>query len=160
MPAIQKHPDWNAASIAAGSFDPLAFPACLMEPARTSVDVRAWQQHIPFAFAIMQMLRPQIFVELGTHKGDSYLSFCQAVAALNLPTKCYAVDTWRGDEHAGLYDDSVFTELMGYHGRVYGGFSALLRSTFEEAVGHFADASIDLLHIDGLHTYEAVRADF
>lgn len=120
----------------------------------------AWIEHIPFAFWITQALRPRRFVELGTDRGVSYLAFCQAVERLGLATSCFAVDTWKGDEHAGFYGEEVFGELNAYHQPRYTHFSRLVRSTFDEAVAHFDDASIDLLHIDGLHTYEAVKHDF
>jgi hypothetical protein len=119
-----------------------------------------WNQHIPFAFWIAEVHKPSIFVELGTHRGASYFSFCQAVAALRLPTRCFAVDTWRGDAHAGFYDQTVFAQVDACNEAKYAGFSRLVRSTFDEALPHFLDGSIDLLHIDGLHTYEACRQDF
>ena len=46
------------------------------------------------------------------------------------------------------------------HNRRYDAFSRLIRSDFSDACGEFADGSIDLLHVDGCHTYEAVRHDF
>ncbi len=108
----------------------------------------------------MRTVRPRVFVELGTHSGASYLAFCQAAKAAQLTVKCFAVDTWQGDEHSGLYDETVFETLKAYNQEQYGKFSTLLRTRFDDAVGYFTNGSIDLLHIDGFHTYEAVRHDF
>jgi len=138
----------------------LAAHPILVETPDRLTDIGSWHLHIPFAFWCMSALRPRLFVELGTHRGDSYSAFCQAADRLQTGTLCYAVDTWAGDEHAGAYQDDVYNELRAYHDPRYGRFSALVRATFDEALGHFADGSVDLLHIDGLHTYEAVRHDF
>jgi hypothetical protein len=120
----------------------------------------AWVGHLPFAAWVIQEISPKIFVELGTHSGNSYFSFCQSVVEAGLSTKCYAVDTWQGDEHASYYDEEIFAKVNAYHQEHYAGFSRLLRMTFDDAVTYFADESIELLHIDGLHTYVAVRHDF
>jgi len=120
----------------------------------------SWLGHVPFAFWIVDATRPSTLVELGTHTGNSYSAFCQAVKVLGQPSACFAVDTWEGDSQAGYYGDEIHRTLSDFHDPRYGGFSRLMRMTFDEAAGHFADGSIDLLHIDGLHTYEAVRHDF
>ncbi len=120
----------------------------------------AWCGHLPFAAWLMRTLRPAVFVELGTHSGNSYFSFCQSARDADLATKCYAVDTWQGDEHAGNYGDEIFQQVHTHNQSYYAGFSRLLRTTFDDAATSFSDASIDLLHIDGLHTYEAVKHDF
>jgi hypothetical protein len=120
----------------------------------------AWTGHIPFAGWLVDVLKPTALVELGTYTGTSYLAFCQAVRESNLDTRCYAVDTWEGDVHSGLYGESVYSQLSEYHDKNYLDFSRLMRATFDEGCACFEDNSIDLLHIDGLHTYEAVKHDF
>ena len=141
-------------------FNPLVYWKSLLQSPRRLSDIESWHEHIPFAFVLVHLLRPATFVELGTHKGDSYCTFCQAVDVLNLDTKCYAVNTWKGDEHVGPYAISVYDELKEYHDPLYGRFSTLIRSTFDQALDHFQDGSIDLLHIDGCHTYKAAKHDF
>lgn len=123
-------------------------------------DIDSWHGHIPFAFWLVKRLEPSVFVELGVHKGDSYSAFCQAVQAFSLSTACYGVDSWTGDDHAGAYAETIYQEYSRYHDQHYAGFSRLVRSTFDEALNYFADGSIDLLHIDGQHTYEDVKHDF
>jgi len=139
-------------------FNPLEHPICLEFP--QWLEETAWAGHIPFAMFLISAMRPQTFVELGAHRGVSYCAFCQAVKSLKITTKCYAVDTWQGDEHAGVIEEGVLAKLRAHHDPLYADFSRLVQSTFEEALKHFADFSIDLLHIDGFHTYEAVKHDF
>ena len=128
-------------------------------PARLT-EIDSWHTHIPFAFFAVEQLRPNVLVELGTWKGDSYCALAQAVAALGLPTRCFAVDTWAGDAHTGPYNGATLDDLKRHHDPHYGAFSSLLQMTFDDALGRFADGSVDLLHIDGCHHYEAVSHDF
>ena len=122
--------------------------------------INSWHRHIPFAFALMRIMRPKVFVELGTHRGDSYSAFCQARQYFQLETECSAVDSWEGDSQAGYYGEEIFSELKEFHDPSYGDFSQLLRMRFDQALPLFPDGGIDLLHIDGLHTYEAVKEDY
>jgi O-antigen biosynthesis protein len=122
--------------------------------------VSRWTGHIPFSMLLVDLMRPRCFVELGTHYGVSYMAICQAVKMLNAGTQCYAVDTWTGDLQAGAYSDDVLSTLRARHDPAYGSFSTLMQMSFDEAAEHFDPGSIDLLHIDGCHQYEAVRHDF
>lgn len=142
------------------SINKLLSPGVLSSQPERLTSIESWHRHMPFAFAVLDMAKPQVLVELGTHRGDSYSAFCQGVVQQRLPTRCYAVDTWQGDEHAGEYGDEVYEDLSAWHNPRYSSFSTLMRMTFDQALAHFADGSVDILHIDGLHTYEAVKHDF
>jgi len=119
----------------------------------------AWIGHAPFLKFLIREQKPSVFVELGVHNGFSYFVGCQAIKECNLESKAFAVDHWLGDEQAGFFDNSVYEKVSAINVK-YSDFSKLLKMSFDGALLTFNDSSIDLLHIDGFHSYESVKNDF
>ena len=123
--------------------------------------VYPWSGHRNFAYDLVAFVRPRRIVELGTHWGTSFFAFVQAVRDHGLPTECIAVDTWQGDEHTGPYGSEVFEHVQQALRQYYPDVNVrLLKMRFAEAREQIEDGSIDILHIDGCHNYDAVREDF
>ena len=119
----------------------------------------SWSPHVAFAFDLIADFRPRMLVELGTHSGESYFAFCQSAQENHVPATCYAVDTWKGDAQCGFYPEDVYADVFRHNQEFYSDFSYLIRATFDEAVDRFVDGSVDLIHFDGFHSYEAVKHD-
>lgn len=119
-----------------------------------------WIGHIPFAYELIGRLKPRITVELGTYSGSSFAAFCQAVEASGCGGRCYGIDLWEGDIHMGRFDETLYNEINDYVTAIHPATATLVRKDFNEAVSQFEDRSVDLLHIDGTHTFEAVANDF
>jgi hypothetical protein len=132
-------------------------PSCHFDP--HIYGVGAWTPHLHFAYDLVALMRPRVFVELGTDRGESYFTFCQSTAENKTETHCFAVDTWRGDLQAGEYDETTFKQVAAHNRAYYESFSMLMRCTFDAALEKFRSESVDLLHLDGLHSEEAVRHD-
>ena len=118
----------------------------------------AWKGHFEFSMFLVNYIKPNIIVELGVDYGHS--TFC--LASPNIGT-VYAIDCFEGDIYAGFKTtENIFkdfkTELLNK--------SLLLSDNIIPIKGYFDDVvltfdkQIDILHIDGLHTYEAVKNDF
>lgn len=121
--------------------------------------VGAWTPHIHFAYDLMAVLKRALVVELGVDRGESYFAFCQSALENKTATQCFGVDTWRGDQHAGGYDETTFAQVSQHNRANYESFSTLIRSDFDDALNRFEKQSIDVLHLDGLHTEDAVHHD-
>jgi hypothetical protein len=70
------------------------------------------------------------------------------------------VDLWEGDVHMGAFDETLYNDIHAYVSSKFPGTATLVRKLFDDAALDFPDGSIDLLHIDGTHTFEAVANDF
>jgi hypothetical protein len=136
---------------------PEQLPSQTFEPLRYGLG--AWTEHIFFAYDLVAQLRPETLVELGTDRGESYFAFCQSAKENKMAVRCHAIDHWRGDGHAGSYDDSTYEDVVTHNSGNYAAFSTLIRSSFDEAIDRFEAESIDLLHIDGHHTEKDARHD-
>jgi Methyltransferase domain len=121
--------------------------------------VGAWTPHLHFACDLVAVMKPALLVELGVDRGESYFAFCQSALENKTGTRCFGIDTWRGDQHAGGYDETTFAEVSAHNRAHYESFSTLLRSSFDDVLDRFENESIDVLHLDALHTEEAVRHD-
>ncbi|MGG1368247.1 class I SAM-dependent methyltransferase [Priestia megaterium] len=120
----------------------------------------AWGGHRNFAYDLVRFMKPKLIVELGTQHGVSFFSFCQAIKDEGLLTSCCAIDTWQGDAHTGLYGKDVFNIVKKITDEYYKDIATLVPNTFDEALGLYQDQTIDILHIDGYHTFEAVSHDY
>ncbi|MCK7582324.1 MAG: class I SAM-dependent methyltransferase [Chromatiales bacterium] len=120
----------------------------------------SWTGHIPFAFYLMAALRPAHVVELGVFAGNSLFAFAQAAQKLALPVRISGVDTWESDPHSGGYDGAAVYQMVLEQQARYPDRVELHQASFDQARAAFAPESVDLLHIDGYHHYEAVSHDF
>jgi hypothetical protein len=119
-----------------------------------------WIGHIPFLQWLIAEVRPNNYVELGVHSGNSFCAGAVALKLVKPSAKAYAIDTWEGDHQASHYGEEIYLDLCKYIKQNLAENSVMIRKYFDDAVSDFQDKSIDLLHIDGLHTYEAVSNDF
>jgi len=117
----------------------------------------AWKGHRNFAeWLVTQYQHPSI-VELGVDYGYSTFVFANALMNNQSSGKIYGIDLFQGDDHAGFRD--TYSDVIK-------NIEVNKLSNIEIIKGEFTDQSmkwktpIDILHIDGLHTYEAVKNDF
>ncbi|MEI7579997.1 MAG: class I SAM-dependent methyltransferase [bacterium] len=129
--------------------------------AELNLNHSAWLGHYSFGYDLVVNMKPRILVELGTYYGNSFFSFAQAVKDKNLVTKLIAVDTWQGDKHAQFYGEEVLKRVQLIKKKYFSQQKIeLLKMTFDQALNSVENNSVDILHIDGLHTYDAVKHDF
>src|ERR1017187_2327867 len=83
-----------------------------------------WHEFTPLGFLLVQSLRPQRILEVGTTIGDSYLSFCQAVQVCNLSAECICVPRSKDSRHDES-DSNQLEEFRTYHDALYSGFSEI-----------------------------------
>ena len=113
-----------------------------------------WEGHIEFAKWITKRWASPNIIDLGVDYGLSTFAF----ALGNKTADVLGIDCFEGDPQSGFRDtENLVNDLKEKHSIENVKF---IKSYFDAIVPHITPNSVDILHIDGLHTYEAVKHDF
>ena len=119
-----------------------------------------WEGHRDFVYDLINFVKPKMITELGSQYGCSLFTFCQSVKDNKLDTKIRAVDMWSGDIGAPDTGEEVFALVNKIKDTYFSNLDIkLYQMRFDDALPDFEDGSIDILHIDGGHTFEDVDHD-
>lgn len=112
----------------------------------------AWTGHYDFAQWLVARKKPKVIVDLGVDYGYSTYAF-----ALQNIGDVYGIDNFNGEEHTGVRDTESFVrrkikelELTNVK---------IIKCLFDD-IASIWGKPIDILHIDGFHSYESVKHDF
>jgi predicted O-methyltransferase YrrM len=113
----------------------------------------AWVGHEKFAEWLVNRIQPEVTVDLGVDYGFSLF-------ALALPKigTVYGIDSFEADVHAGHHEDN-YDVVMNFKEKHNFTNVEVVKGWFSE-VAKTWDKPIDILHIDGLHTYAAITEDW
>lgn len=114
---------------------------------------------VPFYFWLINACRPRLLVASGPSLGLAYAALCEAAARAKLNGRCYAVGApaRNGDSECAEDPIRAFNEFNQRH---YARFSKVLSLDESDALKHFDDGTIDLLHLHGFRSQAALRQQF
>jgi hypothetical protein len=108
--------------------------------------------HVLFVDWLINEMQPKVTVDLGVDYGYSLI----ALAHSN-PGQVYGIDGFEGDKWTGVRDTYSYVDerikALGLNN------VTLIRGFFDDVQPTWTKP-IDILHIDGFHSYEAVKNDY
>lgn len=112
----------------------------------------AWRGHEGFAIRTMQIIKPEVTVDLGVDFGFSTLAF-----ALPNIGNVYGIDTFWGDWSKG--DRNTYEAVCEEIEKLGLRNVEIIKQDIDEAAKEWK-MPIDILHIDADHEYESVKRNF
>ena len=112
----------------------------------------AWTNHIVFAQWIVNKINPKVIVDLGVDYGYSTFSF-----AIPQIGHVYGIDSFEGDYNTGIRDT---IEIANENKKSLELDNITFIKGYFDEIAKVWDKPIDILHIDGFHSYEAVKNDY
>ena len=114
-----------------------------------------WEGHRKFAEWLVSYLKPEVIVDLGVDWGFSTFSF-------GMPRigHVYGIDTFEGDDFTGKTNGYNYDYVLSKREKLFMNENVTFIKGYFNDVAKTWDKKIDILHIDGDHSYDAVKNDF
>lgn len=112
----------------------------------------SWTKHIHFAKWIVEEKKPKVIVDLGVDYG--YSTFCFALPGIG---KVYGIDSFEGEEQTG--ERNTFDYVNEKKKQLNLNNITFIEGKFDDVAKDW-NIPIDILHIDGHHSYESVKNDY
>lgn len=136
-------------------------------------DLQGWGEGHPWLIETIGAIRPSIVVEVGVWKGASTLRMAAELKRLGIDGVVIAVDTWTGSSE--LWTTAWFDDLAFVQGRPTLQAKFMTNVLAAELKDYVVPLPLDslnaadllqrwqinpgMIHLDGGHTYEGVRAE-
>lgn len=121
-----------------------------------SADIRGWHHEEPIFERLVRLVRPLVYIEVGSYKGASLKRTADLMLDVMepYPISCFAVDFW---QEPGLYDQ--FLTNMAASGLA--GYVTPIKAHSADAARALAKVGIvaDLIYLDADHTYLGALSD-
>lgn len=112
----------------------------------------SWTDHIDFAQWIVKKKIPEVIVDLGVDFG--YSTFCFSLPQIG---RVYGIDSFDGDPMAGYKNTFEYVKEKRKQLELE---NVIFIKGYFGLVAKQWKLPIDILHIDGYHTYNAVKNDY
>ena len=119
----------------------------------------AWTGHREFAKWLVKYLSPKLIVDLGVDQGYSSFVFADALQKNNIDGRVVGIDKFDADDTMSYLIRDTSEIIKNYIKQNNITNVDIIKECFHEVSLHWREP-IQILHIDGLHTYEAVKEDF
>lgn len=119
-------------------------------------DIRtAWRGHRKFAEWLVNKVQPKVTVELGVD--DGFSTFCFGSCKVG---HVYGIDSFEGDPCSGPRDFNTYWNVLSKREELNLNENITIIKEYFDVVAKVWNKPIDILHIDGNHSYESVKNDF
>lgn len=115
--------------------------------------------HIPVLAALLEVYRPQRYVEIGADSGASIFAVCQHINSNGKYGEAVAIGDWNDIKAGGRFGDDQFNAFKSLLGNKFPKIGKFIRGT-DDAVSVFREKSIDFLYIKGVLSFKDAKKVF